>query len=134
MPAKKYYMEECFEERDGKTVLHACRCKECQTRYFPVRDQCVECFSHEMEPLEMNEEGTLYTYSCIYAAPEKFHPPYAIGYADFSNNLRTFGQIEIAPEDFGQIKIGMPVRMTVGRIYSNEEGEPVYSFKLQPIF
>ena len=133
MSEKKYYMKECFEERDGKTVLNACRCKGCQTWYFPVRDQCVECFSHDMEPIEMDAEGKLYTYSCIYTAPAKFHPPYAMGYADFPNNLRTFGQIDIAPEDFNKLKMDMPVRMTVGRIYSDEQGDPVYSFKLLPV-
>lgn len=104
------------------------RCKKCGVVAFPKAPFCpnpdCEKERENMEQIELSKGGTLYTYTHqIYRppAPFKIEPfqPYAIGMVDFPEGIRILGIIT-RMED---LRIGMQVETTVGKLYEDEENE-----------
>jgi hypothetical protein len=77
-----------------------------------------------IEVVELSKRGTLYSYTYqIYAPPAPFKKepfePYAIGMADFPEGIRIIGIIT----RMENLRIGMEVETTVGKLYEDEERE-----------
>ena len=106
----------------------ASRCKKCGTVAFPKGPFCPnpDCDKarENIEEIELNKKGTLYSYTHqLYAPPEpfKYEPfePYALGMVDFPEGIRIWGMIT----RMENLKLGMEVETTVGRLYEDKENE-----------
>jgi uncharacterized OB-fold protein len=84
-----------------------------------------------MEKSRLSSQGKLYSYSIVHVAPKRFLPPYALGYIDFPEGVRVFGQLTTS--DPAQIKIGMSMQAELGRIAVDEQGNEVVSYKFRPL-
>jgi len=108
------------------------RCKKCKTVWFPAYPFCpnpnCEKVRENIEKIELNKRGTLYSYSHQrYPPPPPFRyetkegkfEPYALGMVDFPEGIRIWGIIT----RMENLKIGMEVETAVGKLYEDEENE-----------
>jgi len=120
--------ERCYDPATGKLFGNGCR--NCNNQFFPVRDFCPDCLSAEtMERFEIPAKGTLYTYTVIHAGPASFGPPYTVGYADVSPQLRLFGRVQTIG---GRTpKINEQVAIKLGKI-GTEDGRELWGVVFEP--
>ncbi len=113
----------------------ASRCKKCGTVAFPKLPFCnnpdCEKVRENVEQIELGKQAKLWTYTYqIYSPPPPFKKepfePFAIGMVDFPEGLRMIGMLT----SMENLKIGMEVEATVGKLYEDEENEYItYMFK-----
>ncbi|MBM7587160.1 putative OB-fold protein [Bacillus pakistanensis] len=65
-------------------------CEKCQTAFVPPKYACPHCFNEELVQKTMSGKGTIYSYTTIYSAPEKFasQVPYHIILVDLEHGPR----------------------------------------------
>lgn len=121
-------------EKDGLHLIGS-HCKKCGENYFPPREICPECYSNgkesELGAIQLSNRGKLYSFSIVRVAPKMFMAPYGLGYVDFSEGVRVLGQFTTT--DPGDLKVGMEMKVELGRIAVDEQGNEVYSYKFRPV-
>ncbi|MEM3402854.1 MAG: OB-fold domain-containing protein [Candidatus Hadarchaeales archaeon] len=104
----------------------AYRCKSCGRRMFPKHDRCLSCKGTEIEEVPLPEEGTVVTWTKLYAPPEGIEmPPLTLGIADFGG-VKVLGQILS-----DNPKTGMKVKPVWGRLRMLR-GKEIYGFRFEP--
>ena len=106
----------------------ASRCKKCGTVSFPKAPFCqnpdCEKKRENVEQIELSKKGTLYSFTF-----QRYQPPlpfryepfqaYALGMVDFPEGIRIWGVIT----RMDNLKIGMKMETTVGKLYEDEKNE-----------
>jgi len=72
---------------------------------------CTNCFSRELEWVQLENRGKLLTYTIIHVAPEQFQSmaPYAYGIVELENGLRLPGIIRGIDHEKIKVGIGLEV-------------------------
>jgi uncharacterized OB-fold protein len=112
--------------REGDQVwLEGTRCLDCGTLYFPTTPGCRNpaCRGAQLEPARIEGGGLLYSYTVQrYRPPPLFGmepwAPYALGLVDMAGGVRVLGMI--AGLSMEEIRIGMPLRLSAGRLNDAE--------------
>lgn len=114
------------------TKLIGSRCVYCGCLSFPNRLTCARCRADSagLVEVELGPGGHLYTFAHVLQAPKPFRPPYVIGYVDLDEGVRVFTQFEVA--DAAELQLGMRVEACVGRLYTDDEGIDVLTYKFRP--
>jgi len=95
--------------------LMGSRCKKCGGQFVPPRSICVQCYSTDMEWVQMKGEGKLAAFTCITVAPpfmvaqgyDRKHP-YVSGVVELDEGGRVDARIEgVDPNNPEGIKLGM---------------------------
>lgn len=115
---------------DGSGHLLGSRCRSCGAHFFPVREVCSGCLSDRMETVGFSTRGTLYTYSVVRQSTPAFEVPYALGYVDLPEGVRIMGQISGCEID--EIRIGMPMILSLEPFGEDEEGNPLTGYRFSP--
>ena len=114
------------------------KCKKCGHVNFPPKGVCKYCSaSSDFEELKLSGLGKVHTFVLIsaggappeFADQEKAGGQYPVAIVELAEGPKVIGQI--ADADPKEVKIGMPVRTELRRIYS-EEGVIRYGFKFVP--
>ena len=113
------------------------RCKSCGHYFFPRIKICQnpDCNEKEVEDVLLGRRGKLWSYTIQhYAPPPPYHGPVplTIGLMELSEEkLRIMGQLVegIKPED---IKIGMELELVVEKLFDDEEGNEVMTWRFRP--
>ena len=111
------------------------KCLDCGNLSFPPRIVCPECKSRNCEPYEFNGKGTLYSYTTIYQAPDRFDQmaPYFVGMIDLEEGVRITAQL--TDVTLKELEIGMDLEMVIRQIYEDGPRGPVlYGYKFRPKF
>ena len=126
------------ETADGPRLLGS-KCASCATPYFPRSAVChnPECRESKMEEASFGPRGTLW--SCAiqnYPPPaparyEEPYTPYALGMVDMPEGLRVLGRI--STDDPEGVQVGAEVELVLERLYLDEEGNEVITWKFRPI-
>jgi len=120
--------------KEHRYRLQGKKCKECGNLSFPSRLVCRKCKSRNAESFEFKGKGTLYSYTEIYQAPDRFDDiaPYMVGLVDLVEGERiTTLLTDVIAED---VKIGMPLEMVIRKISEDGEKGPIlYGYKFRPI-
>jgi len=121
-------IEGLFTWPSDKPQLIASRCKKCGTVSFPkaafcASPSCVKIRGNA-EIIHLSNSGTLWTLTTqIYPPPPPFRmepfEPYGIAMVDTEEGLRVLGMLTSTEN----LKPGMKVEMTTGRLYEDEENE-----------
>jgi uncharacterized OB-fold protein len=95
--------------RQGRVMAN--RCVLCQKMWFPPRTNCAVCGSEELEWFEINEIGSLMTFTTVFYGPAGFEQetPYTLGVVSFPCGINVFGQIH-SDIPLEEIRIGMALR------------------------
>jgi len=115
---------------DGTGNLLGSRCRSCGAYFFPIREACAGCLSDDLETIRFSTEGTLYTYSIVRQSTPAFEVPYALGYVDFPEGVRIMGQIGGC--EFDEIRIGMPMVLSLEPFGEDEEGNSLTGYRFRP--
>jgi hypothetical protein len=106
------------------------KCRKCGKVHVPPRPLCTECFSKELEWVDLPQKGKLLTYTVIHVAPTQFQgmAPYPVGVIELENGVKMPGMIRVAPE---VIKIGMQLVLDFGTCAAAQSWPqwPRYYFK-----
>jgi len=111
------------------------KCKDCGNLSFPPRIVCPKCKSRNYEPYEFAGRGTLYSYTTIYQAPDRFDQmaPYFVGLIDLEEGVRVTAQLTDVTSK--ELEIGMELEMVIRQIYEDGPRGPVlYGYKFRPKF
>jgi uncharacterized OB-fold protein len=126
------------ETAEGPRLLGS-KCASCGTPYFPRSAVChnPECSGSKMEDASFGPRGTLW--SCAiqnYPPPlparyEEPYTPYALGMVDMPEGLRVLGRI--STDDPEGVQVGAEVELVLERLYLDESGSEVITWKFRPI-
>jgi uncharacterized OB-fold protein len=126
------------EAAEGPRLLGS-RCASCETPYFPRSAVChnPEGRESKMEEASFGPRGTLW--SCAiqnYPPPaparyEEPYTPYALGMVDMPEGLRVLGRI--STDDPEGVEVGTEVELVLERLYLDENGNEVITWKFRPI-
>lgn len=107
--------------RDGdRPVLMGSRCADCDEFYFPPAASCTRCLSRTLQPAEIGDRGTLWSWT-VQAflpkspynggeTPETF-TPYGVGYVEMPSGIKVEARLTVADE--ARLRIGMPMRLAL---------------------
>jgi uncharacterized OB-fold protein len=104
-------------------------CSECDQSFFPRPPRCPHCLG-EVTDKSLGSTGKLYTYTMVRVKPPWGLPrPYSLGYVDLDEcGLRVLGLLD--PRAMDNLEIGSPLRLAVGELGVNLQGNPC----LRPYF
>ncbi len=108
-------------------------CPHCGNKLFPPRDICPECHGEAKEAYAFSGMGTIYSYTTMFSAPERFgeYVPYVVALIQLDEGPMITAQLtDVSPEE---VSIGMPVEMVTRKMYEDgEDGIIVYNYKFRP--
>jgi len=108
-----------YERFLSEEKLMGSRCRDCSTLFIPPRPVCIECYSSEMDWVEMKGKGKLAAFTCIAIGPpfmakegyDRKHP-YVSGVVELEEGVKVVARIDgvdgSKPET---IKIGTPLKV-----------------------
>lgn len=107
-----------------KTTVDAAKCKKCNHLSYPTHFYCPKCGATQFEPVPVEGEGTLLTFTRSYALPLDYERQYlTLGIVQMDQGIRATGQLEIAEPE-----TGMRVRATIGTV-RDVEGKSIQGLK-----
>jgi len=115
--------------------LEGSRCNKCGALSFPPRSVCRECKSRELTEHNFKGRGTLFSYTVVYQASDRFDKstPYMVGIIDLEEGVRITSKLTDVSSD--DVEIGMHMEMVVRKIYEDGEDGPIhYGYKFRPVF
>ena len=126
-----FVAKECWRENaDGHVELVAARCAACGTLHLPRVPVCACCGEEEFQAIPLASEGTLYAYTIVRTPPPGYAGEYAVGYVDFPEGVRVFGQVKLMSEK--PLNSGMPVALEKAMLFKRADGTPVVSYRFVP--
>lgn len=92
--------------------VYGARCTSCGKVSYPKHAVCPECRGEEFEPVVIEGEGKVLTYTDVYALAIDYETRYLrIAIVEFDDGLRATGQLEdTAP------RLGKRVKATIGTV------------------
>lgn len=79
--------------------------------------------AHLYEPVTVSNQAKLYSFTTIHPNPKSGLPPFSLAYADFADQVRVFGRLDLPPD--AQPLIGMDLCL-IWREGSAGDGLPPY--------
>jgi uncharacterized protein len=120
-----------------KVCLTGTKCKDCHETFLGKIVGCENCGGRNLETVALSNEGSLYTYTVLYAplgsrykGPREPFIPLGIGMVELPEGCRIITPLTV--NDPKLLKVNMPMRLIVDTLYVNEEGDEVLSFKFGP--
>jgi uncharacterized OB-fold protein len=124
------------EHDDGDAPrLVGARCSACHTVVFPRQDSCPRCAGRTMSEQVLPVRGVVWSWTLQafppkppYRPPADGYRPYHVGYVDLGEVL-VEARLAVPREE---IRIGLPVRLTLVPAYESEDGTEVVTFAFRP--
>jgi uncharacterized OB-fold protein len=104
------------------------RCSACGKVSYPTHCVCPECGEGAFEPVELAGEGTVLTYTDVYALPLDYAQRYLrLGMVELDLGVRATGQLlDENPE------IGKRVKVTIGVVRQSSDKQ-IYGLQFVPV-
>jgi uncharacterized OB-fold protein len=112
--------------------LTGVKCRSCGELFFPKRTKCIKCFAEDMEEIRLSQRGKVYSYTIVHhATPGYTGPlPYAVGAIELPGGIVILSPLAQCQLD--QLKIGMDVELILEKLYEDDNGNEVISYKFRP--
>ena len=116
------------------------KCNSCGDYFFPRVDVCRNPHCSKTEPVEdvlLSNKGKLYSFTVNHYTPPIFHVPdpfvpYANGSVELPEKIRV--TTLIGPGyDQNNLKVGMEMEMIIDKLYEDEDGVEVVSWRFLPV-
>lgn len=129
--------EDLFEGEAGDIVLIGGRSRETGAIVFPYPTGADRA---HYERIRLQQEGTLWSWTVQRfppkapfngpATPDAFRP-FAVGYVELADQIIV--ESRLLCDDFAELRIGMPMRITSEAYRTDASGEPVFTYAFRPI-
>jgi uncharacterized protein len=120
---------------EGVTLMGT-RCRDCGEVFMGKAIACQRCQSENLESIALSRTGKLYSYTINwnkppgeYKGPDPFQP-YAVGLVELPEGIRLVSVL--TGIDFNNIKIGMPLQLSIEELYKDKDNNTVLTFKFKP--
>jgi uncharacterized OB-fold protein len=113
------------------------RCSSCGEIFFPKKEKnwCVHCNRPALKETTLSNKGKIATYSVVMQQPGggfyKGPVPYAYGCVDLEDGVRI--ETLFSADNFDQLEVGMDVELVIERLYTDNDGNEVVTFKFKPV-
>jgi uncharacterized OB-fold protein len=138
---KKVPLKEGFwkmsSETDGKPQLIGSKCTSCGEVFFPKKEKnwCVHCNQACLKETALSSKGKIGTFSVVLQQPGggfyKGPVPYSYGCVDLDDGLKL--ETLFTTDNFDALKVGMDVELVIEKLYEDDDGNDVETFKFQPL-
>jgi 3-hydroxy-3-methylglutaryl CoA synthase len=120
-----------WRERKSVLALYGSRCRQCGTVQYPPQRICAKCRAKDdFEHYKLSDKkGTIFTYA-LDSLTSAVEQPTIIGVVDFEGGGRL--ACEVTDCEPSEIKIGMPVEMTVRKVGRTDSIQN-YFWKARPV-
>lgn len=107
---EQYFFDRC---REDKLVIQWC--PGCETHVFYPRSVCPACWASDLEWVEAEGRGRVFTYTVQQRAPEGFeaHLPYITAMIELTEGVRIMSRVLCDPAD---VHIDMPVHVEFAQV------------------
>jgi len=113
-------------------VLRGHRCKSCNVSVFGLATFCQSCTSNDLESIQLDKRGTLYSYTVVRVPPREWpgRVPYTLGEVELPEGPHVLAEvIECAYSD---IKIGMQMDLAIELVSIPENNRVISVYKWKP--
>ena len=118
--------------REDPPALLGARCENCGALRFPALEICARCQRKGASEIALPDEGTVFTYTIIHAAPPGYagEVPYGLGVVELGDGLRVAATLLAA--DLTALRIGVPARLELFDL-AGTDGEALrtYGFRIR---
>jgi uncharacterized OB-fold protein len=95
-----------------KRDVEAAKCRKCGKVSYPTHFYCPSCHGTKFDPVPVEGEGTLLTWTRVYALPLDYADLYiTLGIVEMDMGIRATGRLALE-----EPKTGARVRATVGKV------------------
>lgn len=111
------------------------RCDACGEYFYPRRAICGKCLSEDMQPVEMEARGELYSYTFVHlplfgSTNLEHSEGYGVGQIDLPEGPRIQAPLAGKQEDF---RVGQAVRGELDKLRENRNGDDVMIVRFRPV-
>jgi uncharacterized OB-fold protein len=116
---------------DGPRLL-AGHCAACTRSHFPATDVCPYCGEAPCELREVGPHATLFLFTTITSQPPGYRGPlpYGFGVVELVEGMRVVTRL--TETDATRLRPGLPMRLVVEPLYTDEDGTPVVTYAFAP--
>jgi uncharacterized OB-fold protein len=117
------------------------RCGACGIVTFPAQKSCPACSGQNVETIELERRGTLWTWTIQgflpnkppYIGPETAESfrPFGVGYVELPNQVRVESRLKC--KDPSKLRIGMEMELVVEKYVEDDAGREVMAYFFQPV-
>jgi len=121
----------------GEPQLIGSKCKACGELFFPKKEKgwCIHCQQRTLEDIKLSRRGKIVSFSIVMQQPGggfyKGPVPYAYGCVDLPEGIRI--ESLFTTEDFNELEVGREAELRIEKLYEDDEGNEVLTFKFKPI-
>ena len=119
---------------DGSPQLVGTRCRSCGEVTFPKRKICPNCHKQDPEEISLSRYGKIYSVTVVTQRPPIYYKgpvPYAMGFVELPEGVRIQTLFTgCDPDNFG---IGMDVELVVEKLFEDQEGHEIITYKFRPV-
>ena len=118
-----------------KPHLIGSRCLFCGELYFPRKKKglCIHCQRRTLEDVPLSGKGKIVSFSVVMQPPAggfyKGPVPYAYGAVELPEGVELFS---LFTGNLDQLQVGMEVEMVIERLFDDEEGNEITTYKFIP--
>jgi uncharacterized OB-fold protein len=140
MTEQRAIAEGLFDGTSAEPRVRASRCETCSFVSFPAQDACPSCGGDAVTPTPLSRTGTLWTWTrqrfqpknppYLGREPASEFVPYGVGFIELAE-----GRIEarLAGPFDQELRIGMPMELTVIPFTTDEDGTEVLTYAFRPV-
>ena len=115
---------------DGR--LLGARCTACERHHFPSSSRCPYCGSGAVTEVRLSDRGTLWAWTAVTAPPPGYRGtvPFGFGVVELPEGVRVITRLTEA--DPARLTFGMPVRLVIDALHTDDDGRSVVSYAFAP--
>jgi uncharacterized OB-fold protein len=112
------------------------KCRDCGEIFFPRRNNgiCTHCQSRNLVEMKLSSKGKICNYTIVEQKPPAYYRgevPYALGFVELPEGVRLRSLFTGC--NFDDLKVGMEVEIVIERLFENDEGDEIITYKFRPI-
>ena len=118
-----------LNEEGTEGVLLGARCRRCGEHFFGSVVFCQRCTSGDLEPVELSNRGSLYSYTIVRRPPDgwKGNVPYVLGQVELPEGPHVLSEVVDCP--FEGLKVGMALELALVVGGEDAEGNEIVVYK-----
>ncbi len=124
----------CASDPIVKPQLIAGKCLDCGEPIFPKPIICPNCQGQKIKELKLSQRGRIYSCTVVMQQPRPYYKgpvPYGLGFVEIPEGIRI--ETLFTDCDPELLQIGMEVELVIERLYENEEGQELLTYKFRPV-